>query len=338
MRPFSETGNDLAATSGMQGNAVRAKCRLCRGDNTRLLFVAENVHGRHVLGAEKFGVYDCLDCRATFTDINLTDDYYRRYYADDYYPDTAGNWLLDRIVRGLQWLSMRRALRLINKYRPSGNRILEIGCAQGKFLHALPSQFEKHGVEVNRHACEHIKKNYREITVYNTKIGKDCGESIGSKFDIIVMWHVFEHVDNPHEFIECLSRHLLNRNGLLIFDVPNRSSIGFRLAGKRWYHLDTPRHLYHYRYEALAPLLKMHGLRILKHTGNAIDYFQDLSVSLYGRAKGGNAVVNLCLAAAIIPVGLLLRLFFALVSARYAEITTYVVTHEAGRDVASRAV
>lgn len=338
MRFFSKTGDNPASISGAGDNVTPAKCKLCRGNNTRLLFVAENVHGRHVLGSEQFGVYDCLDCRVTFTDIELTADYYQRYYPDDYYLGAEEDRLRDRIVHGLRWLSMQRVLRLINKYRPSGNRILEIGCAQGKFLRALPRRFEKHGVEVNRHACEYIKKNYREITVYNTKIGKDCGESIGAKFDIIVMWHVFEHVDNPHEFIECLSRHLLHQDGLLIFEVPNRDSIGFRLAGKKWYHLDTPRHLYHYRYETLAPLLKKHGLRIVKHTGNAIDYFQDLSVSLYGRAKGGNAVVNLCLAAAIIPVGLLLRLFFALVSARRAEIVTYVVTHEAGRDVASRAV
>ncbi len=41
-------------------------------------------------------------------------------------------------------------------------------------------------------------------------------------------------------------RRLLSANGALIIAVPNAGGLQARIFGPQWFHLDVPRHLYHF--------------------------------------------------------------------------------------------
>jgi SAM-dependent methyltransferase len=58
----------------------------------------------------------------------------------------------------------------------------------------------------------------------------------------VAMWHVLEHLSNPAEILEQVAQKL-QPGGVLAIGVPNPRSFQFRALGRRWAHLDAPRHL-----------------------------------------------------------------------------------------------
>lgn len=302
-------------------------CRLCSSNETKLLFSAENVHGRHVLSNERFGVYECRQCGVSFTDVRVDGSYYKKYYPENYYSDNQPRSLIEKFFSVYERFSFQQRLKLIGKYKPRGNRILEIGCAKGRFLHFLPVSFEKYGVEINESGYRFIKENYKEITVYNTRIDDEGFNREGVKFDVIVMWHVLEHVDNPDSFLKKLSG-LLGEDGVIIFEIPNRNSVGFNFTREAWFHLDTPRHLFYYNCKSLVPLLKKYGLEPVRCTGNPIDYFQDLAFSFYNKLMAKETLTGVIAAYLILPFALIVRLLLSLLTTRLAEVNTYIVKRE----------
>lgn len=301
------------------------KCRLCSGEDTNLLFFANDTHGRHILSHDRFAIYNCKNCKVTFTDIHANNEYYKKYYPENYYCDEYRNALLNRTLALLKKISFFKKEKLILKYKPKGNRILEIGCAKGDFLHSLPAYFEKYGIEINEIAYQYVKNHYSDITVYNTEVDSRYFSTGDIKFDIIVMWHVLEHVANPRAFIKALSN-LIAEDGVIIFDVPNRNSLGFNLTKEAWFHLDAPRHLFYFNFESLKGLLGEYNLRIATYSAQKFDYFHDLSSSFLKMFETKKNLLNIMIAIPLIPAVFLIRLIFALFFPGLAEINTYVVT------------
>jgi SAM-dependent methyltransferase len=190
----------------------------------------------------------------------------------------------------------------------------------------LPSIFEKFGVEINEKGCRYIQEHYPDITVYQGGIeNENFGDCI-KKYDIILMWHVLEHIKNPSAFLQRLSS-LLSKNGVFIFEVRNRDSLGFRLTREKWFHLDTPRHLFHYNQISLKQLLNQQGLKIIGYSGNAIDYWHDFATSIRKCFSTKIPIINKVLYFILFPIGFIIRSLLSIFSAQIAEINTYVVKH-----------
>jgi SAM-dependent methyltransferase len=77
------------------------------------------------------------------------------------------------------------------------------------------------------------------------------------------MFHVLEHVSDPHSYFE-QARTLLRPGGLLIIQVPNAACWQMRLLGKRWNGLDVPRHLWNFRPRDLEALLERNGFEVAR--------------------------------------------------------------------------
>ncbi len=305
---------------------MSTECRLCSSSNTQLLFISKNIHGKHLLGDEKFNVLECKNCKITFTDVDANSVFYNHYYPENYYDEFHGSRLIEGILSFLGKFSFQRKLRLILRHKPPGNRVLEIGCAQGKFLNSLPAVFEKFGVEINENGRRYIQEHYPTITVYQGDIENENFGDCTKKYDIILMWHVLEHIKNPSSFLQRLSS-LLNKNGVFIFEVPNRDSLGFRLTRKQWFHLDTPRHLYHFNQRSLKKLLNQHGLKVVEYSGNSIDYWHDLTTSICKCFSTKVPIVNKVFYFMFFPIGFTIRTLLSIFIAQTAEINTYVVKH-----------
>ncbi len=301
------------------------QCRICGSSDNRKLFTSLNVHGRHLLGNEKFDIYECYHCHVLFTDVIPNYQYYRKYYPKNYYETIPNNGLAQLVLSWFNNLGFARRMAIINRFKPTGKNVLDIGCANGEFLNQLPANFERYGVEVNTDAYLYIKKNYPDITVYNQKIDSTKFKN-NIRFDIIVMWHVLEHVDNPNIFFKSI-RKILNKNGVLIIEIPNRDSLGLNIARSSWFHLDTPRHLFFYNYICLKELLRKNHLRIINYSSDPLSYFHDLSFSLYNMPKQNNLFIDFILFIIIVPITLLIRLILSLFYPRAAEINTYVIKH-----------
>ncbi|MBU1043330.1 MAG: class I SAM-dependent methyltransferase [Candidatus Omnitrophica bacterium] len=304
-------------------------CRLCASGGVRKLFIAQDIHGRHILSEDKFAIVQCEACGVTFTEVETDSDYYKKYYRKNYYPPLASNKLIANTLSFFQRLSFNQRLKLIDKFKNlKGSRILEIGCGKGEFLRFLPQRFEKSAVEINEDGCEYIRKHSKDITVYNVHLDDETVDISGyGQFDIIIMWHVFEHVVNPAVFVKNIER-LLNPEGVLIFEIPNRDSLGFNLTKKKWFHLDAPRHLFHYSYKSISKMIEKSDLKIIYCKANINDYPQDLPFSVYMLFKGNNRLYNCLVFVFVVPFFAVIRLFVSLFFRSMAELNTYIVKHK----------
>jgi hypothetical protein len=59
---------------------------------------------------------------------------------------------------------------------------------------------------------------------------------------------------------------ILKPGGVLVISVPNFDSLQARLFRSRWFHLDVPRHLFHYTPSSLTKLLETAGFAVVDVT------------------------------------------------------------------------
>jgi SAM-dependent methyltransferase len=120
--------------------------------------------------------------------------------------------------------------------------------------------FEVHGVEISERAVQGADPRAAiRIAEDLVTAGYDA-----ESFDQIVIWHVLEHLRDPRGTLtEC--RRLLKPGGRLVVAVPNFSSWQARFGGAGWFHLDAPRHLFHFPLTALRSLLERCGLEAGKN-------------------------------------------------------------------------
>jgi 2-polyprenyl-3-methyl-5-hydroxy-6-metoxy-1,4-benzoquinol methylase len=164
-------------------------------------------------------------------------------------------------------LRRRRLLRVVRPVRTGA--ILDVGCGRGGFLLAMRKVgWRVAGVE-------------RPVPVYQgvwEAVGLDVSTNEWDRtghpdasFDVVTLWHVFEHLPAPHQALEIASR-LLTDRGTLVIAVPNIAGAQARLFKTRWFHLDVPRHLVHYSLGSLSALLRQHGFAVRSAKNYSFEY------------------------------------------------------------------
>jgi SAM-dependent methyltransferase len=181
----------------------------------------------------------------------------RALYPELYYGEPGRKFRppLEQLVRAVA----SRHIGFLSRDLPAGAAILDVGCGRGVLFGPLADRgFRVFGVEMSLEATRGCDPR-AEVRIADRLA--DAGFAAES-FDEIVVWHVLEHMRDPFEAIrEC--RRLLKPGGRLIVAVPNFSSAQARWSGPHWFHLDPPRHLYHFPCEALQRLLAQSGFEVV---------------------------------------------------------------------------
>jgi hypothetical protein len=122
--------------------------------------------------------------------------------------------------------------------------LLDIGSSEGSFVKEFKKEFSKASISAVEPGRRFNSMTAPEIKVYEDikAIPKD------KKFDLITLWHVFEHIRDPISFIHSTGLHL-HKNGTLIIEVPDLE----RHKGIRPFHIDD---LYHYSEKTLISLAR----------------------------------------------------------------------------------
>lgn len=289
------------------------KCPLCQNENNESFLSSTNIHGRYLIDpGENFFLLKCKNCGVFFlSGVTINEEYYKKYHEPGYY-DQRPKGHLAWINRILSYLSKRSTARK-EKFiiRNLGNRpkisILDIGCGSGEFLAQLDNDiFKKTGVEINPEGYELCRQ--KGLQVYGQEIGQ---LNFADKFEAITLWHVFEHLEKPDQMLRSIHANL-NDDGLLVFQMPNASSLGFRLGKKYWFHLDSPRHLILYNRENIRWFLDKEGFEAIKIKGEFWDFPLDFFWSIYCRCRTGSSIINFLLEMVFLPLALFLRLFYVI--------------------------
>jgi SAM-dependent methyltransferase len=140
------------------------------------------------------------------------------------------------------------------RYHPRG-RIVDVGCGAGDFLVLMRSSgLDGYGVEINARAVTQARAKGLSVGA-GTLEGQQFEEEF---FDAIRFSHVLEHIATPRATL--LEAHrILKPGGELIILVPNLDSLLFSTFRQNWFHLDLPRHLFHFTPATISRLLKQCG-------------------------------------------------------------------------------
>jgi len=131
-------------------------------------------------------------------------------------------------------------MEIVTRFVRTG-RLLEIGPSLGGFAHlAKQSGFEVAAIEMDGRCSTFLNQVAGIPTVHS-------GDVPGSlrclkPFDVIAMWHVVEHLVDPWSALDAIPE-ALNPGGILVVAAPNPDAFQFRVQGRRWPHVDAPRHL-----------------------------------------------------------------------------------------------
>jgi SAM-dependent methyltransferase len=135
-------------------------------------------------------------------------------------------------------------------------RVLEIGCGGGWMLGALREQGRwVVGTERSLEAARPARENGSLVFV-----GDLTALSPRASFDVIVLFHVLEHLEDPRAALAACAAHLA-AGGRIVVGVPNRASWQARAFGSAWFHLDVPRHVVHFSPRSLDRAFAAVGLR-----------------------------------------------------------------------------
>jgi 2-polyprenyl-3-methyl-5-hydroxy-6-metoxy-1,4-benzoquinol methylase len=110
-----------------------------------------------------------------------------------------------------------------------------------------------------KYAKEQGIKNAYQCSIENLEEVKD-------KHDIVLLLNVLEHLRDPKKVLLDIKSNVLNKNGLLVIDVPNDFN-DFQIAANNEYDLNEwwfypPNHINYFSHDSLKSLLKGCGYKI----------------------------------------------------------------------------
>lgn len=223
-------------------------CGLCGAPlRPRLLAVTDPI------SLERFDILECAVCGLGVTDPkppSVGHYYGERYYGERHWITTAYcMWRRLRVVR----------LTLGRDCKPS---ILDVGCGDGTFLHAAQAKgWRTAGTEL---------RNAKPLSSDAITVWSSLSE-ITTQFDCVTAWHVLEHLPDPLESAREIKR-LLAPGGALLLAVPDGGGWQARWSRRFWFHLDVPRHLFHFGLPSLRLLLETAGFEVVQVWHHELEY------------------------------------------------------------------
>jgi SAM-dependent methyltransferase len=193
----------------------------------------------------------CAACRTLFTDARHAPP------ATELYP------AFSQSVDGVAAASNKAAGRFLAKRVSVAQSIartgrsLDFGAGNGAFARAMQAAgFDSVGLEPFSLGAPTTSPGLWLLRAPLAEAADQLGQ-----FDVITMWHVFEHLEQPVDVLRQLAHHL-TPTGALVISVPNEGSWQRRIFRRSWFHLDPPRHLIHFDQNTLADVLGRAGLRV----------------------------------------------------------------------------
>ena len=232
---------------------ISSKCPHCQGAGAVKRLSAQDFD----TGSQDFDVLACPACGLLRTSPFLTGRELDAYYDSAYYGQGNNKFLpqLEKMLRALTRHRARRLLKRLPGHPGDAPRVLDVGCGRAVLLEAMAGLgAECHGLE--REGFDTADAS-SEVTLHRGAV--DSLPFGPGRFQLIILWHVLEHLEKPGEAIQQLAD-LLSPGGLMAIAVPNIDSLQARWFGADWFHLDLPRHLWHFSPQTLALLWRSAGL------------------------------------------------------------------------------
>jgi SAM-dependent methyltransferase len=236
-----------------------SRCTICGGDQWR--FVREGCDLYQPSCEESFKLGRCLSCGQIMQNPLPTPEQLSKGYSAEYAPYRPAwkqtGWPLWKILRDLTtW----RRLRRLQRYG-GGNKLLEVGCGAGDFLHAAHrAGWDVRAVEYSSALADALRIELG----FDVRAGElTPGLWEQGSFDVVALWSVLEHLRKPLEALVTASSYL-RAGGIVFIQIPTLHGVELgKEFGQYWALLDLPRHLSFFGRECLSELCDKAGMKLI---------------------------------------------------------------------------
>jgi 2-polyprenyl-3-methyl-5-hydroxy-6-metoxy-1,4-benzoquinol methylase len=215
-------------------DAAIATCPFCGGAGTHAFAARDR---NREITVRRFAYARCRECGTVFMVDPPAD--LGRYYEGGYYPfDSDGEpaWKTD--AQRIEAASYR--VNLLRSHTAPGH-LIEIGAGTGAFaVTAERAGFDVSAIEMSETCCEYLREREGIRAICSDRPLEVLPSLAPAR--VVALWHVLEHLRDPAEVLARVAEKV-EPGGVLAIAVPNPRSLQFRLLGRRWAHLDAPRHL-----------------------------------------------------------------------------------------------
>ncbi len=198
------------------------------------------------------------------------DAYYNSiFYAGESAFNDSSREVRDRDREYLRWQFEDIEGWAIDFLSKDSISVLDVGCGFGHALEFFQDRGHLvQGVEPSPEAAEHCRS--RGLNVVDSTVEPYLA-SHNSRYDLVIMFHVLEHVLDPRSVLAAC-RHVLEDGALLYISVPNDFSLLQDVAVNslnltQWW-FQPPRHVNYFSHTSLVSLLKAEGYEILIETSD----------------------------------------------------------------------
>jgi 2-polyprenyl-3-methyl-5-hydroxy-6-metoxy-1,4-benzoquinol methylase len=174
------------------------------------------------------------------------------------YPAAQAQEILPRLLSRVIPLARAAALDVMNLAPSTTGTLLDVGCGNGEFLGRMRDLgWSVCGVDPDPAAARKGRSEGLQIFVGTISDVPDT-----TRYDVITMNHVIEHVSDPVGLLRECRKRLRPRTGTLVITTPNIKSLGHWWFKRYWRGLEVPRHLVLFSPESLSDCVNRSGLRL----------------------------------------------------------------------------
>lgn len=179
---------------------------------------------------------------------------YKKYHRDKTYSE---NEVLFKNI-------FTKRFFIAQKIKNNPGKVLDIGTSTGVMLDVFKEHgWETWGVEPSLSAKEALGRGHNIKKSFFEK-----ADLPKNYFDLVIMNHTLEHLDNPVAILKKIHS-LLKRGGICYIDVPNAGGIASRVMKDRWPYRLPEEHKQQFTRQSLAKVFKEAGFKVI--------YFQSRS-------------------------------------------------------------
>ena len=231
---------------------------------------------------ENYDIYQCTNCFSTV--INPIPVRLEIYYLDYHWIPKGSNWR-----RGVK--ACKNRLAVVHGHVGNLASILDVGAGSGTFVAAaIESGHLAFAIEQDG-SCRRNIETFLPGRVFEDLFAYD---KLGFTLpDVITLWHVFEHISDPNDFLAQISR-IFPATTKIIIEVPNAQSWMFKIMRGRWPHLDAPRHVFLPSKKGIECVAQRNGMRISRIRNRDNAAWAAFSISHFGSRVGEGRFVQIC--------------------------------------------
>ncbi len=235
------------------------KCPLCGSKEFR-----EFYSGIDLYFSKQHISYDgCEQCSLIFLNPRPSAQEYKEMYETTFQDKRRGidtvEQAIDRLQKKGSYQEKKKEVEYIKEYLKKGDAFLEIGGGWGTFAKVIEDTLDVKGDVVEPSLlASRVAKEYYGLSVFQGSFQEFMEQGNTKKYNMVMLFHVFEHLTEPDKFLVQVKNMLLP-GGILFLGLPDVSRPPE--PSEKYFHIE---HCFYYSPQTIQSTLQRYGFRTIK--------------------------------------------------------------------------